>query len=564
METPTRLENLSAQKKVLFDLMRKKLRQERASVSQIVPRASKRDSLPLSFAQRRLWFINQLDPGSPIYNIALPVRLTGKLDVRALEKTLSEVCRRHEVLRTTFVTAGDQPVQHIAPARQLTLECENLSYLSESEREAEVSRLASVEAHLPFDLAHGPLLRLRLLQLDAENHVLLLTMHHIVGDAWSTGVLIKEVATLYDVYTSGGVSPLAELPIQYADYAIWQTEYLQDRVLEPELQYWKQKLEGAPPAVELPFDRPRPAVQTYRGAVCRKALSPAIVTQLREVARQEKATLFMVLLAGFNALLYRYTNQRDVVIGTPIAGRTRAETEHLIGFFVNTLALRTEVNEHESFSALIQHVKDTCLGAYAHQETPFEKLVEELNPERNLSHAPVFQISFDLQNMQREVLELKGLSLSLIKLEDETTKIDLSLNIIEREQDLFFFAHYNRELFDAATIERMMEHFHILLAAVTKDTSTAVKDLPLLGADECERIVSEWNKTEREFPGDVCLHEWFKTQVELTPDSIGVRCGAKSITYRELNKRANQIAHYLQKLGVGPEMVVGICMNRSI
>jgi amino acid adenylation domain-containing protein len=564
METPTRLENLSAQKKVLFDLLRQKRQQERASQSHIVPRSSKRVSLPLSFAQQRLWFINQLDPASPIYNVPLAVRLTGQLDVKALEKTLSEVFRRHEVLRTTFVMVDDQPVQRIAPARQITLECENLGRLAEPEREAEVSRLASAEARLPFNLAEGPLLRVRLLQLASEHHVLLLTMHHIAGDAWSTGVLIREVATLYDVYTNDGVSPLPELPVQYADYAIWQREYLQGEVLERELRYWKQKLDAAPPAVELPFDRPRPAVQSYRGAICRGALAPAVVTQLREVARREQATLFMVLLAGFNALLYRYTNQRDIVIGTPIAGRTRAETEHLIGFFVNTLVLRTKVNEHESFSELVQRAKETCLGAYAHQQTPFEKLVEELNPERNLSHAPVFQISFDLQNMPREVLELKGLQLSRLKLEDETTKIDLSLNIIEREQDLFFFAHYNRELFDARTIEQMMEHFHLLLAAVANDTGTAVKNLPLLTGDELQTILRHWNDTQRQFPHDLCLHEWFERQVELTPDSIAVRYGEKSATYRELNERANRIAHYLRKFGVGPEILVGLCTDRSI
>jgi amino acid adenylation domain-containing protein len=564
MENPTRLENLSAEKKVLFELLRKKRQEERASTTQIVPRSSKRASLPLSFAQQRLWFINQLDPASPIYNVPLAVRLEGKLDVRALEKTLSEVARRHEVLRTTFVTVGDQPVQRIAPARQITLKREDLSELADAEREAEVSRLASEEARLPFDLAVGPLLRLRLLQLDTEAHVLLLTMHHITGDAWSTGLLIKEVATLYDVYTNNGLSPLPELPIQYADYAVWQREYLQGEVVERELRYWKQKLDGAPPAVELPFDRPRPAVQTYRGAICRRALPPAVLTELRELARQEKATLFMVLLAGFNALIYRYTNQRDIVIGTPIAGRTRAETERLIGFFVNTLVLRTQVNGRESFPELVQRVKETCLGAYAHQETPFEKLVEELNPERNLSHAPVFQISFDLQNMQREVLELKALNLSRVKIEDETTKIDLSLNIIEREQDLFFFAHYNRELFDAGTVERMMEHFHNLLAAVAQDTGTAVNNLPLLGEDEIHHILRQWNDTQRDFPRDVCLHELFERQVDLTPDSIAVRCGSKSVTYRELNDRANQIAHHFRKLGVGPETLVGICMDRSI
>src|SRR6185503_186598 len=288
MEAPTRLENLSAQKQALFELLRKQRQQERASQAQIVPRPSKRASLPLSFAQQRLWFINQLDPDSPIYNVPLAVRLTGKLDVQALEKTLSEVFRRHEVLRTTFVTVGDQPVQHIAAASQIKLECENLSELTEVEREAEVTRLASEEARLPFNLAEGPLLRLRLMQLDTEDHALLLTMHHIIGDAWSTGVLIKEVATLYDVYTNGCVSPLKELPIQYADYAVWQREYLQGDILERELSYWKQKLDGAPPAVELPFDRPRPAVQTFRGAICRRALPPSVVTQLKEVARQEK------------------------------------------------------------------------------------------------------------------------------------------------------------------------------------------------------------------------------------------------------------------------------------
>ncbi|MEP7339281.1 MAG: amino acid adenylation domain-containing protein [Acidobacteriota bacterium] len=563
MESPNRLDHLSAQKKALFDLLREKKRQEKTLQTRVIPRAEAKDGYPLSFAQQRLWFISQLEPDHPIYNIPTAMRLTGRLDAAALGQALSEVVRRHEVLRTSFAELGGQVVQRIEPAGHLALDLEDLGHLPAAEREAEARRLASEEANRPFDLSQRPPLRARLLRLDAEDHVLLFTIHHIAGDAWSTGVLIKELATLYEAFTKGEVSPLAELPIQYADYAVWQREYLQGEILKKDLEYWKQQLEDAPPVLALPTDRPRPAIQTYRGATHLMTASPELMSKLKEAARGENSTLFMLLLAAFDVLLQRHTNQKDIVVGAPIAGRNQAETEKLIGFFVNTLVLRAKIVEDESFSDLLGRVKEICLGAYAHQETPFEKLVEELRPERTLSHAPVFQVSFDLQSLRREEMEVKELKLSPLKIGDRATKIDLSLNIIEREQGLFFFAHYNRDLFDAGTIERLMEQYHFLLESGSANTKQLVRDLPLFDQAGLRRMMAERNNTAHDFPHNLCLHHLFESQAARRPEAIAIRCGGEAMSYGELNRRSNQLAHYLRKLGVGLETVVGVSTDRS-
>ncbi|MGB7921863.1 MAG: condensation domain-containing protein, partial [Pyrinomonadaceae bacterium] len=388
-DSSERLKKLSPAKRAL---LLKLMREEAATAekARVIPRRAQRDAAPLSFAQQRLWFLHQFEPDTTAYNIPLTVRLTGPLDLPAVEKTLTEIISRHEILRTTFVYASDgQLIQVVSPALQLSLPFVDLSSLPEAEREAEAQRRAVEDLHSPFDLAQGPLLRVALLRLGEEDHVVLFTMHHIISDGWSTSILAREVATLYQAFTSDQPSPLPELAIQYADYAVWQREWLQGDVLQQQLDYWRKQLEGAPSVIELPTDHPRPAVQTFRGARHRFLIDERVSTELRQLSQREGVTLFMTLLAAFQTLLARYSGQDDIVIGTPIAGRTRAEVEPLIGFFVNTLVLRSDLTGDPTFRDALRHVREVCLGAYAHQDLPFEKLVEELQPQRDLSRSPL-------------------------------------------------------------------------------------------------------------------------------------------------------------------------------
>ncbi|HWS86509.1 MAG TPA: amino acid adenylation domain-containing protein [Pyrinomonadaceae bacterium] len=520
--------------------------------------------LPLSFAQQRLWFLNQLEPGNPFYNIPSAARLEGRLDVAALEQTLTEIVRRHEALRTTFASEGGEPVQLINPAEPLTLPVTDLSALPEVEREAEARRLVQEEALRPFDLAASPLLRASLLRLAEEEHIALFTMHHIVSDGWSMGVLIREVASLYEAYTAGQESPLEELSIQYADYAYWQRAWLQGDALERQLDYWREELADAPALLQLPTDRPRPAVQTFNGANQPFILSPQLSEALKELSRREGATLYMTLMAAFQALLHRYTGQGDILVGSPIANRNRGETEALIGFFVNTLVLRGRVVPGESFRGLLRQVRERTLGAYAHQDVPFEKLVEELRPERSLSHSPLFQVMMVWQNTPREEPGLGGLRLSPVGGESATAKFDLHLAMSEGAGgEVRGVLEYNTDLFDAETVGRMVSHFERLLAAVAADPEQAVGELPLLSHEERSLLLAEWNDTAAAYPSDKSIHRLFEEQAARTPDAVALVFGDVELTYAELNGRANQLAHYLQSLGVGPESLVGVMMERS-
>jgi hypothetical protein len=370
-----------------------------------IPRRGVLESCPVSFAQQRLWFLDQFEPSSAVYNIPAAVRITGLLNVAALEQSLNEIVQRHETLRTTFSAVQGEPMQVINPTLALTLAVTDLQQLPEAKREAEVRRLAGQEARRPFDLSQGPLLRATLLRLGEKDHVLLLTMHHIVSDGWSMGVLFREVSVLYEAFATGEPSPLSELPIQYADFAVWQRQWLQGEVLEKQLDYWRKQLEAAPPLLELLTDRPRPTIQAYRGARQALILPPSLTEALKALSLREEVTLFMMLLAGFKTLLYRYTGQGDIIVGSPIANRNRVEIEGLIGFFVNTLVLRTDLSENPTFRQLLRRVREVCLEAYAHQDLPFEKLVEELQPERNLGYSPLFQVMFILQNAPGSALE---------------------------------------------------------------------------------------------------------------------------------------------------------------
>ncbi len=528
----------------------------------IEPAPRELDVLPLSFAQQRLWFIDQLESGNPVYNTTRGVRLRGTLDLAALDRALSELVRRHEALRTTFRDLYGQPVQVIGKAEPFTVIVEDLSGLPSATRDEDARRLTLEDARQPFDLSTGPLMRARLLRLSNEEHVLLFSLHHIVSDGWSMGVLVREVAALYAVYAVGAESPLEDLSLQYGDYAVWQREWLQGEVLERQLAYWREQLADAPPVLELPTDRPRPQVQTFRGAALPFNLSKELAQALKTLSRREGVTLYMTLLAAMQLLLARYTGQDDILTGTPIANR-RGEIEGLIGFFVNTLVLRTDVSGDPIFSELLQRVRETALGAYAHQDVPFETLVEVLQPERSMSYTPLFQVLFVLQNAPREELKLPGLTVDLLDVDSGTAKFDLMFSLEESEQGLEGVCEYSTELFDEATVRRLLGHFETLLQGVADNPDERISHLPVLPPAERRQLLDEWNATAEPFPSDVCVHELFAQQAEHTPDAVAVIFEATQLNYRELNERANKLAHRLRTLGVGPEQVVAVMLERS-
>ncbi len=565
----TEIANLSPAQRAILEL---RLREKRTGASQatIKPRGGPRTKFPLSFAQQRLWFLDQLEPASSFYNLPEGIRLRGSLDIAALEETLIAIINRHEVLRTSFSVSEGEPVQVVHESTEFQLRLTDLGPWEESEREAEVARLARVEAGEPFDLAVGPLLRAQVIRLGEVEHVVLLTMHHIISDGWSMGVLVREIVSLYTAIASGtepveAVAALERLPIQYADYAEWQREWLSGEVLERQLSYWKQQLQGAAPVLELPTDKPRPAVQSFKGMRQSFDFPASLSEGLKELSRREGVTLFMTLLAVFKVLLWRYSGQADISIGTPVAGRTQLETEALIGFFVNTLVLRTEVSRGERFRELLQRVREVALAGYGHQEVPFEKLVEELQPERELSRSPLFQVMFVLQNMPREELALSGIELSRMGVAGRTAKFDLTLTVIEHAGRLSGAIEYNTELFEVETIRRMGEHYRVLLAGAVADAGQQVGSMELLTEEERRQLLHEWNATNVRYEGkDLCLHELIEAQVERTPAALAMVYEQERLSYRELNARANQLAHYLQKQGIGPESLVGVLMERSV
>jgi len=530
-------------------------------------------TLPLSFAQARLWFLEQLVPGNPFYNVPTAVGLSGQLNFAALEQTFNEIVHRHEALRTTFKMVSGQPVQVIAPSLSVPLSLVDLQQVPAGEREAQVQQLITAESVRPFDLIQGPLLRVQLLVLGKVEHVLLLTMHHIVADGWSIGVLMRELGTLYAAFVSGQPSPLPDLPIQYGDFAHWQRQWLQGEVLKTQLAYWQQQLDDLP-TLELPTDRTRPAIQSYRGATQYLELPSSLTQALLALSQQAGVTLFITLLAVFQTLLYRYTGQEDITVGSPIANRNRSEIEGLIGFFVNSLVLRTNLSGNPTFRELLLRVREVALGAYAHQDLPFERLVEELQPERDLSRNPLFQVVFALQNAPVEVLELPGLKLNPLNCDSGTTRFDLELHLTtrsdglgslggEQADGLRVLAVYNTDLFDSATIIRMLAYFHTLLESIIADPEQRLADLRILSAAELHQLLIKWND-QVQYPKNLCIHQLFELQVEQTPDAVAVVFEDKQLTYQELNSLSNQIAHHLLSLGVGPEVLVGICTERSL
>ena len=464
--------------------------EKRALLLELLRKQSARPKVcPASFAQARLWFLDQLDPGSPVYNIPSAVPLPGNMNLDALQWSLNEIVRRHDVLRTSFVSVDGEPAQVIAPSLRLDLPVQDLRDLPPAERQAELERLSDEEARRPFDLSQGPLLRARVLRVTDERQVLLLNMHHIISDGWSVGIFFRELSLLYEAFYQGRRSPLPDLPLQYANYAQWQREQLSGATLAELLNYWRKQLAGAPGTMKLPLDRARPAVQSFRGEVLTFQLGVDLTRRLRELSQRRGVTLFMTLLAAFKVLLYRYTGQEDLVVGTPIAGRNRAEIEGLIGFFINSLALRTRLNGNPSFAELLQQVREVTLGAYEHQDLPFEKLVEELQPERSLSHAPLFQVVFSLQNAPT----MSGAEDSQDTAPDtsdtpqshtSTSKFDLTVSTAEIGKNLMGSFEYNTDIFEAATIKRMMDQYHRLLEAVVENPEQRLSDIRLITDEE--------------------------------------------------------------------------------
>ncbi|HET8841971.1 MAG TPA: amino acid adenylation domain-containing protein, partial [Ktedonobacteraceae bacterium] len=539
------------------------LRGEYGREVQPIVRVSREQELPLSFAQQRLWFFNQLKSGSTAYHLPVAVRLDGILDVDAFERSLSELVRRHEILRTTFPEQEGAPLQVIHPANGFPLPHLDLSEWPDQKSEVEIQRLAEAEAERPFDLERGPLLRGWLLRLGPQEHVLLLTMHHIVSDGWSNAVIVGELTTLYGAYHAGRPSPLPELPIQYADFAAWQRQWLRDEVLEAHLRYWKEQLGEVIP-LDLLTDYPRPPIQSFHGAQQTIMLPHMLSEELKQIGQQENVTLFMLLLAAFQVLLARYSGQQEIFVGTLIANRNRAEIEDLIGFFVNTLVLHTSLSGDPSFRDLLGRVRETALGAYAHQDLPFEKLVEVLQPERDLSRSPLFQVMFILQNLPQTAQELPGVQVRPLEGEEAGigAKFDLCMMVTETPQGLRCSVQYNTDLFEASTIERLLEHWQTLLHALPGGRSQPISGLPLLPEAERRLLVETWNQTQQpEAAGD--LASLFEQQVEQRPDAIALQADEEQLSYSWLNQRANRLAQRLRQLGVRPEEVVGVCLPRG-
>src|SRR6266542_408350 len=521
---------------------------------QLLVKVSREGRLPLSFAQQRLWFIDQLEPGGAMYNVPTALRVRGELRRELLGSALGEVVRRHEALRTRFEVREGQPIQVIDEVSPIEMPLIDVSGLEERQREKEARKIAGEEAARSFDLNRGPLLRVIVLKMDEEEHVLLYTTHHIVSDGWSMEILIREVGELYRAFSAGEPSPLEELPIQYADFAVWQREWLGGEVLERQMEYWGGQLKDLQ-ILELPTDHPRPTIQSFRGSRCRFQVDGELSQRLQELSRAEGATLFITLLAAFQALLGRYTGEQDIPVGTVIANRNHLETEGLIGFFVNQLVMRTDLSEALSFRRLLGKVRRIVLESYSHQDLPFEQLVEELAPKRDLSRPPLCQVVFALQNTPQAGLGLPGLSLTGFEVESRVAKWDLTLDMNKTPEALIGFWEYCQDLFEEQTVLRMIGHFQMLLRSAVSDPECRLSELEILTEGEREQILVEWNKTESDYSLQHCAHELFEVQAMLTPEAVAVVYEGHELSYGELNRRANQLAHYLKR---SLEMLIGL------
>ena len=552
---------LSARKKAILDAL---LAQEGMAPSEDrIPKRKESGPAPLSFAQQRLWFFDQFEPASFAYNLVTAVSLRGKLDISALQKGFDEMARRHEALRTTFDFRDGQPVQIISEQHSIPLQQTEITHRPEAQQREQIQNVLRQQILEPFDLKKGPLFRANLIRLAAEEHVLVLAMHHIVSDGWSMRVLVREITAFYGAYTSGTMPDLLPLPVQYADFAVWQRNWLQGDLLAKQLEYWKQQLGSAPAVLELPADRSRPAVQTYNGADFTFAFSPVLSQSLKALCRQEGVTLFMVLLASYKILLHRYTGQQEIVVGSPIANRQRKELEGLIGFFINMLALRTVISGELTFREYLKRVREVALGAYAHQDLPFEYLVEQFQPERNLSQSPLVQVVFSFEAASPQTVEMPGLELSILDKENKAAKFDLSLYASDRGSEVVGTFEYNIDLFNKETVERMAGHLLTVLSAVASDPALRISELPLLTRHERYQMLTAWNATDAPYP-QICAHHLFEAQVQRTPNVSAIVFEDQELSYRQLNARANQLAHRLAALGAQSGKLVGIFMERSL
>ncbi|MDB9355203.1 amino acid adenylation domain-containing protein, partial [Nodularia spumigena CS-587/03] len=546
------LSTLTPEQKALFE---RRLKQKGLTLPQssTIPPRNQTENIPLSFAQQRLWFIQQLEPDSYVYNVPCVLKMQGNLQISALESAINQLRKRHETLRTYFTTNDEnQPIQIIEPWQPISLQIIDTN--------EEIEKIALTAAQTPFDLTQ-PLFKTSLFRLAEDEHILLITTHHIISDRWSVGVFLKEISLLYSAYVQGESAPLSELPIQYADWALWQRQQLQGEFLENQINYWLKQLGGELPVLQLPTIAKD--ISTYSGSLYRVSLSPSLSKALKTLAAKEGVTLFMLLLASFQALLYRYTGEEDLLIGTDIVNRDRQETESLIGLLVNTVILRTNLGGNPTIKELLKRVREVSLSAFAHQHLPFENLVEILKPERHLNQMmPLFQVKLDLQLATVQPPQLAGLTLQRLQLQEDTAKYELRLNLQDTPQGITGQFEYSTDLFDAATIAQMTEYWQIILESIVTNIDRKISDLSLLTAQE-EELLINWNATSREYPTHECIHELFAAQVERTPDEIALIFGEECFTYRELNIKANQLAHYLQGLGVKPEIPVGICLERS-
>ncbi len=529
-----------------------------------IPRRQGDGPLPVSFAQQRLWFLEQWAPGSGAYHIPLPLRGKGELDLDALQRALEGIVARHEVLRTNLVASTDgAPVQVIASAGPVPLAQWDLRDLPDQEHEPEMQRRFRDEIARPFNLANDRMVRAAVARLGADEWGMLIVLHHIAADGWSVAPFVRELGALYEGFHTGKPVALPELPIQYADFAVWQRNWLQDEVLDRQLGYWRKQLEGAA-TLEMPLDHPRPAEQTLRGAAETLAIAPELFESLKQLGQQEGATLFMTLLAAFQTLLQRYTGQDDISVGSPVAGRNRVEIEPLIGFFVNTLVLRTDLSGRPTFRELVRRVREVALGAFSHQDIPFEKLVQELAPERDTSRPPLCQVLFILQNTPRGTLRLPGLTLQRLPVDYRSAKFDLQLTVGETADGLRASLVYNPDLFEAATARRLLAHYQALLQAIAQNPDQPAAELAFRTDVECHRRLVEWNATARPYPRDATVHALFEAQAERMADAVAVVFEDATLTYRELDERANQLAHSLRDRGVGPDVPVAVCVERSL
>ena len=550
----------------LIELMAARREQERET-SRMIPRRSGRETeVPLSFAQERLWFVEQLRVTDGAYNVPTALRFHGRLNLPALQQAFDELVNRHEGLRVRFERREGKPVQVISPPQPVAIQIEDLSGAASGNRESRLQQVLREKALAPFDLARGPLLRVVLIKLAEQESVLLISLHHIVCDGWSMGVVLRELGILYGAFAQGYSSPLEPLEVQYADYAVWQREWLQGAVLEKQLAYWKTQLANVPANLDLPTDRPRPAVPSLKGALRLFRLSPALSGKIAELAKQEGVTLYMLLLAALQVVLGRWSGQRDILVGTPIAGRTHRQTEALIGLFVNALVMRGDLRGNPTFSELLARVRQTSLQAHANQDLPFEKLVAELQPERDLSRQALFQVWFLMQNTpsSSSSSSMFGLTTQPVELGYAVSRFDLTVSLFESGPELAGWMEYATDLFDEATIDRLVSHYIHLLEQVVEFPHAPLSGLSRLTEQERRQLLVEWNRTEQAYPMEHCVHELFAAQAEFTPHAVAVVCDGAQMEYAELDRRSNQLAHYLRSRGVGPEKVVGLCVERSM